>query len=182
MTKIAYSHREAYSPSQTSDKEKSGLRLLQKRAVAVGAPVELPAIVDNDPNPQRLWSGVTQTKRCDKNRLTRDTKLVVVWIITRAPNLRPTRRNLGTLWEALPLDSNGFGVPVCVCVCVVLLYSIRLQARGVKNLSSTQLNYKKNLSCGTPVMGRRKMFEHKKIASVARDSFSPTGGRNERGT
>ena len=41
----------------------------------------------------------------------------------------------------------------CVCVCVVLLYSVRLQARGVKDLSSTQLNYKKNLSCGTPVMG-----------------------------
>ena len=52
MSEIAYSHREVYSLSGTSDKEKSGIRLLQTRVVAVGAPVELPAIVDNDPNPQ----------------------------------------------------------------------------------------------------------------------------------
>ena len=49
-----------------------------------------------------------------------------------------------------------------VYVCVVLLHSIQLRARGVKNLSSTRLNYKQNLSCGTPIMGRRKKFEQKK--------------------
>ena len=86
------------------------------------------------------WSGVTQTKRRDKNQLTRDTKLVIVWINVRASghegrvtpkveaateivNKPPinaekserslSRRNPVTLRGALPLDTNDFGECPC---------------------------------------------------------------------